>query len=157
MALDSIGDPASRRLARALRLRDGLGFLARVVAARANQAFEEQTGQSAITARQYGALLTLHQRGELTLTELAARISVDRSTLTEMVRRMVRDGLVARADNGRDRRSAVVALTRAGEAAVAQLTPGAARVQEVLMARLSAPERRQMLRWMKLIAEGGNG
>lgn len=156
VALDRRKDEETRdpqRLARALRLRDGLGFLARVVTARANQLFEDLTGQDKITARQYGVLLTLHQRDRLTLTELAAHISVDRSTLTEMVRRLVRDGLVVRSDNGNDRRSAMVTLSSQGEAAVARLTPGAAKVQSVLMARLDLTERRQLLRWMKLMAE----
>jgi len=146
-----ISDIDAARLARAIRLQDGMGFLARVLTARANQLFEELTGQSDITARQYGALLTLHQESQVTLTELAQHISVDRSTLTEMIRRLLRAGLVARSDHGSDRRSVLVALTPAGEAAVVSLTPGAAQVQEALMARLAPAERRQMLRWMKMI------
>jgi DNA-binding MarR family transcriptional regulator len=140
-----------------LKLHDGVGFQARVVSARANQLFEDLTRQTAITARQYGALLTLHQKSAMTLTELAAEIFVDRSTLTEMVRRLVREGLVSRNGNGEDRRSVVVALTAEGEAAVIRLTPGAAQVQDVLLAPLTQAERRQLLRWMKLIAaeEGG--
>ena len=146
-------DRAKERTARTLQLRDGLGFLARVVSARANQVFERLTDQDEITPRQFGALLTLHQRGPLTLSELAAQISVDRSTLTEMVRRMVRDGLVTRAGHGQDRRSAVVSLTPEGDAALARLTPGAAGVQDALLGRLSPADRRQLLKWMKLIAE----
>ncbi len=142
------------RLADMLRLRDGLGFQVRVVTTRANQLFEELTGQNAITARQYGALLTLHQRGSMTLTELADAISVDRSTLTEMVRRLQRAGLITRAGNGQDRRSAVVALSPEGEAAVAQLTPGAAKVQDLLLAPLGPAERRQLMLWIKMIAAG---
>ncbi len=152
--LDKGGDI---RRAALLKLHDGVGFQARVVSARANQLFEDLTRQTAITARQYGALLTLHQKSAMTLTELAAEIFVDRSTLTEMVRRLVREGLVSRNGNGEDRRSVVVALTAEGEAAVIRLTPGAAQVQDVLLAPLTQAERRQLLRWMKLIAaeEGG--
>ena len=85
-------DDTKARIARALQLRDGMGFLARVVSARANLLFHDLTAQDKMTPRQFGALLTLHQHGRLTLTVLAQHISVDRSTLTEMVRRMVRDG-----------------------------------------------------------------
>jgi len=144
---------SNKQTTRALQLRDGMGFLARVVSARANQLFEDLTAQDKITPRQFGALLILRQQGPLTLTELALCISVDRSTLTEMVRRMSRDGLITRSGNGQDRRSAVVALTTEGEAALARLTPGAAAVQDVLLAQLSSADRRQLLRWMKLIAE----
>lgn len=156
MAQDGTDDQVShdsQRLARKLRLRDGLGFLARVVSAQANQLFEDLTRQKTITARQYGALLTLHQHGPLTLTDLAVHISVDRSTLTDMVQRMVRDGLIRKSYNDNDRRSSIVVLTADGAAAVARLTPGAAKVQDVLMAPLAPAERRQMLRWMKLIID----
>ena len=151
------GDDDAARLANGVRLCDGLGFQARVVSARANGLFHELTGQDDITPRQFGALLTLHQHGPMTLTELAQAISVDRSTLTEMVRRLQRDRLITRAGNGRDRRSAVVALSPEGAAAVLRLTPGAVRVQEVLLARLAPDERRQLLRWVKMIASAGEG
>lgn len=126
-----------------------------MVSARANQLFHELTQQDAITPRQYGVLLTLHQRGALTLTELAGAISVDRSTLTEMARRLQRDGLITRAGNGHDRRSAVVALSPAGTEAVLRLTPGAALVQDALLGHLASEERRQLMRWIKLVAAGG--
>lgn len=140
------------RLADTLRLRDGLGFQARVISSRANQLFQDLTGQAAITPGQYAALLTLHQKGALTLTELAFAIRVDRSTLTEMVRRLVRAGLVTRAGNGADRRSAFAALSPDGTAAVLRLTPGAAKVQDVLLAQLGQADRRQLLGWIKAIA-----
>ena len=140
------------RLANALRLRDGLGFQARVISARANQLFLDLTGQAAITPGQYAALLTLHQDGALTLTELASAISVDRSTLTAMVRRLERAMLIVRVGNGADRRSAVVSLSPEGQAAVQRLTPGAAKVQEVLLAALGQAERRQLMSWIRAIA-----
>ena len=145
------------RLADTLRLCDGVGFQARIISARANQLFHDLTGQAAITPGQYAALLTLHQKGAMTLTELAVAIRVDRSTLTEMVRRLVRAGLITRAGNGADRRSAVVTLSLEGQAAVLRLTPGAAKVQDVLLATLGQAERRQLLEWIKAITadEGG--
>ena len=145
------------RHADALRLRDGLGFQARVISARANQLFQDLTGQATITPGQYAALLTLHQKGPLTLTELASAISVDRSTLTEMVRRLVRAALIVRTGNGADRRSAVVSLSPEGQAAVLRLTPGVAKVQDVLLATLGQAERRQLMRWIKAIATDNQG
>jgi len=146
-------DPVA--LAEALRLDDGVGFLVRLLSTRSTQLYQELTGQDEVTPRQFGALLTLHQRGALTLTELASRISVDLSTLSDMVRRMVRKGLIAKSDNGEDRRSALVSLTPAGEAALLGLVPGAAALQRALLAPLPADKRRQFVRWMKLVACGG--
>ncbi len=139
-------------LAARLRLADGAGFLVRVLGTRATAAYEASTGQTEITPRQFGALLTLHQQGPLTLTLLARAICVDRSTLGEMVRRMTAHGLVRRRDNGADRRSAVISLTAKGEAAVLQLVEGAAAVQAAMLAPLAPEQRREFLRCLKLVA-----
>ncbi len=145
----------NEQLAATLRLVDGLAFQARVLNARASQIFETLTGQNAITPRQYGALLTLYQNGPMTLSSLAAAISVDRSTLTEMVRRLLREDQITRTENGCDRRSSLVGLTREGRESVIRLTPGAAQVQDVLLTSLSKSERRQLMHWIKAIAVGG--
>ncbi len=141
-------------IARTLKLGNGLGFLVRLVNTRANLLYQELTGQADITPRQFGALLVLYQGGTLTLTELASRISVDRSTLTEMVRRMVREKLIVKSDNGDDRRSAVVSLTQEGTEALMRLVPGAANLQGALLAPIPPGERRQFIRWMMLVAGG---
>jgi hypothetical protein len=75
-------------IARSLKLDHGLGFLVRLLETRATALYERLTDQSEITPRQFGAMLTLYQRGTMTLTELATLIRVDRSTLGEMIKRM---------------------------------------------------------------------
>lgn len=145
---------ATEQLAARLRLDDGVGFLVRVLGTRATALYEELTGQAEVTPRQFGALLTLHQRGALTLTQLAEAIRVDRSTLGEMVRRMEAHGLVRRRDNGADRRSAVISLAPKGEAAVQRLVAGAAALQSALLAPLPASERAAFQRALKRVALG---
>src|SRR4051794_40667345 len=58
-------------IARTLKLDKGLGFLVRLLDTRVHLLYEQLTGQNDITPRQFGVLLTLHQQGTLTLTELA--------------------------------------------------------------------------------------
>ncbi|WP_424138323.1 MarR family winged helix-turn-helix transcriptional regulator [Roseomonas chloroacetimidivorans] len=135
-----------------LRLADGAGFLARVLNTRSTVLYQQLTGQEEVTPRQFGALLVLHQRGPLTLTELAERISVDRSTLSEMARRLVDNGLISRTGNARDRRSATVSLSPKGREVLLRLLPGAARLQDALLAPLPPSERRQFLRALRLIS-----
>ncbi len=142
----------TERLAERLKLADGAGFLARVLNARVTSLFEELTGQTDITAQQFGALLTLHQRGRLTLTELAVAIRVDRSTLSEMTRRMVARALIERHPHDEDGRSAMLSLAPAGRAAVLRLVRGAAAMQDALLAPLPREERRLFLRQLKLVA-----
>lgn len=156
--MGSAGQPGrSRRetaeaLAATLKLSDGAGFLVRVVGSRATAAYERLTGQTEVTPQQFGVLLTLHQRGAMTLTELAEAVCLDRSTLGEMARRMALRGLVERRGNGADRRSVEVAIVPAGEAALLRLIEGAAALQDVLLAPIPPEDRRQFLHYLKQVA-----
>jgi len=140
-------------IARSLKLDHGLGFLVRLLETRATALYEQLTGQNEITARQFGAMLTLYQRGTMTLTELATYIRVDRSTLGEMIQRMSDRGLIRKAANDADRRSATVTLAKPGEQALLRLVAGAAQLQEELLAPLPPEDRAHFLRCIKLVAE----
>jgi DNA-binding MarR family transcriptional regulator len=145
----------AEEIARTLKLEKGLGFLVRLLDTRVHLLYEQLTAQNDITPRQFGVLLTLHQRGTLTLTELAGHIRVDRSTLGEMINRMAERSLISKRNNGSDRRSAEVALAPGGKNALLAVVSGAAQLQGALLAPLPAEDRAHFLRCMKLIAEPG--
>lgn len=144
-------DEPSEEIARTLRLDKGLGFLVRLLDARFKRLYEQLTAQSGITPRQFGVLLTLHQKGTVTLTELARYIRIDRSTLGEMISRMEERFLVTRVSNGNDRRSAKVSLAPSGKDALLGLVSGVAQLQGVLLAPLAIEDRPRFLRCMRLI------
>jgi DNA-binding MarR family transcriptional regulator len=150
-------DKPAQDIARRLKLDHGLGFLVRLLENRATALYEQLTAQSEITPRQFGAMLTLYQRGSMTLTELAMQIRVDRSTLGEMINRMSNKGLIRKQVNDADRRSATVTLARPGEQALLRLVAGAAQLQEELLAPLPAADRAHFLRCMRLVAEPPTG
>ena len=140
-------------IARTLKLEKGLGFLVRLLDTRVHLLYQQLTAQNDVTPRQFGVLLTLHQRGTLTLTELAGHIRVDRSTLGEMINRMAERSLISKRNNGSDRRSAEVLLAPAGKNALLAIVSGAAQLQGALLAPLPAEDRAHFMRCMKLIAE----
>jgi DNA-binding MarR family transcriptional regulator len=140
-------------IARTLKLDKGLGFLVRLLDTRVNLLYEQLTAQDDITPRQFGVLLTLHQQGTLTLTDLARHIQVDRSTLGEMINRMAVRSLITKRDNGQDRRSAEVLLASAGRKALFRIVTGAAQLQAALLAPLPIEDRAHFMRCMKLVAE----
>jgi DNA-binding MarR family transcriptional regulator len=148
-----IGDGAPEEIARTLKLDKGLGFLVRLLDTRFKTLYEQLTAQTGITPRQFGVLLTLHQQGTMTLSELARYIRIDRSTLGEMMSRMEERSLVIRRTNGNDRRSAKVSLAPSGKNALFVLVSGVARLQGVLLAPLAIDDRAHFLRCMRLIAE----
>ena len=82
--------------ARSISLHELPGHLIRRLDSRAASLYETFTGQSDLTPRQFGVLLTLFQAGALPQTELGNRLHLDRSTLGEMLQRMVERKLVER-------------------------------------------------------------
>jgi DNA-binding MarR family transcriptional regulator len=146
-------DAPATEIAATLKLDRGLGFLVRLLDTRSNSLYEQLTEQNDITPRQFGALLTLYQQGPLTLTELAAHIRVDRSTLGEMVSRMVDRSLLNKRSNGSDRRSATVSLAAQGEAVLLRIVAGAARLQVALLAPLPAEDRAHFMKCLRIVAE----
>jgi DNA-binding MarR family transcriptional regulator len=79
--------------------------------------------------------------GELRMTELARRALISRSGMTRRVARLVKEGLVRRADANADGRGVVVALTDAGVARLAETAPVHARgISKLFVAQLDDQE-----------------
>jgi DNA-binding MarR family transcriptional regulator len=99
------------------------------------------------------ALATVELHGPLTPSELAARERVQRPTVTRVVGRLEELGLVTRAADPADRRSALITVTPAGRALLA-----AARTRKdaFLSERLDAlaPEDRATLERAAALLEG---
>jgi DNA-binding MarR family transcriptional regulator len=69
-----------------------------------------------VTYPQYLVLAMLWEYGDLTVGDLVARLQSDYGTITPLVKRMEKLGLVARTRNPRDERSVTVSLTPDGDA-----------------------------------------
>jgi len=140
-------------IARNWRLEGGIGFLLRLLEARYDVLYQMLTQQNDITPRQFGVLMALYQDGPLTPSVLAERISSDRNTLSEMLKRMTARKLISKKDNAQDRRSIQVQITAKGEAALLKVIPAAARLQDLLLAPLTKEDRAHFLRCMLAIAK----
>jgi DNA-binding MarR family transcriptional regulator len=141
------------KLAQRLKLDSGVGFLARVLAGHATTVYEQVTKQTDITPQQFGVLLTLHQQGTITLTELTRSTRADRSTIGEMVRRMKDRGLIERMPGKDDRRTSLVSITEKGRTVLLDLLPHMPELQDRLLARIPAEERRLFLHHLKMILD----
>jgi DNA-binding MarR family transcriptional regulator len=99
------------------------------------QGFAEELrkrGTSLPAWRVLAALLT--HPGE-TVTGLAEACLLQQPTMTKLLDRMVQDGLVARAQDARDRRIIRITLTPEGEAKAAELVAVAERHEAEVLAR----------------------
>jgi DNA-binding MarR family transcriptional regulator len=85
-------------------------------------------------------LLTLHGTGGLRQNELAERLAVEPPTVSRLVQRLERDGLVRRTDDPEDARAVQVELTDAGHAKRKQVAACWAEHEDDLAAALDADE-----------------
>jgi DNA-binding MarR family transcriptional regulator len=85
----------------------------RIAIARTARRLRQEAGTD-LSPSLTAALATIEIRGPLTPSELAGRERVQRPTITRVVGRLEELGLVARAADPADRRSALISVTPAG-------------------------------------------
>jgi MarR family transcriptional regulator, temperature-dependent positive regulator of motility len=93
-----------------------------------------------ITSVQYAALETLQKTPGVNQRQLGDELDVDRSTIADLVARMVRNGLIERSDDPADKRSYVLFLTTSGKKQLATLRPRVEEVERILTAKLTQRE-----------------
>ena len=145
---DSAGE-----LARTWQLEGGIGFLLRLLEARYDGLYQSLTQQSDITPRQFGVLMALYQQGPMTASVLADRISCDRNTLSEMLKRMAVRRLVSKKSNPEDRRSIQIQITAKGEETLLAVIPAATELQSLMLAPLRKEDRAHFLKCLLAIAK----
>ena len=74
----------------------------------------EEVGEDGPTPRQFAVLLSVHQNPGVSQTDLVRTTGIDRSTLTEILRRLGRRGLIRRERQPEDRRTNALHLTEDG-------------------------------------------
>lgn len=94
---------------------------------------------SGLRVTQFSLLRTLERAGRTSISELAERLALDRTTLTRNLRPLDRQGLL-RMTSGDDRRMRSVELTRAGARAIRTALPLWERAQQQVSDRVGARE-----------------
>jgi len=105
------------------------------------QLFAQAVSDSSLSVTQFVALVTLLKVGPVAQSRLGRLTSMDPSTTTVVVRKLVRDGLIRKTRSESDQRASVLDLTPEGRArAVAQI-PASLSAGEDLLAPLTPIER----------------
>jgi DNA-binding MarR family transcriptional regulator len=110
----------------------------------ATRHYDRALAPSGLTTNEYSILSRLGRLGPLPLGALAARLGVDRSTLSRELAPLVSAGLVEELADAADRRRRVLALGPDGEARVKQARPLWAQAQKEFEAAFG-PERTSKL------------
>ncbi|UDF03697.1 MarR family winged helix-turn-helix transcriptional regulator [Asticcacaulis sp. AND118] len=114
--------------------------------------YTEETGDSALTQRQYALLLAADSTEGLTQTDLVKATGIDRSTLADMVARLITKGLLERERSATDARANLVRLSDEGRAALSEIRPKVEAADERILSLLSPPKRDSFLKLLRRIA-----
>ncbi|HVX36099.1 MAG TPA: MarR family transcriptional regulator [Hyphomicrobium sp.] len=115
--------------------------------------FQIELGGDDLTPRQYAVLLTVAQNEGLNQTQLVERTGIDRSTLADIVRRMLKKGLLQRRRTRDDARAYSVKLTEQGARILKAHDPLARRVDERILASLPNAQRDRFLQDLNAIVQ----
>jgi DNA-binding MarR family transcriptional regulator len=107
--------------------------------------FQAEMGLDDLTPRQYAVLLTVSQNEGLSQTQLVEKTGIDRSTLADIVRRMLKKGLLTRRRTREDARAYAVRLTDEGWRSLRAAEPVSRRVDERILSALPAGQRDRFL------------
>ena len=99
-----------------LKLEKQLCFRLYTVSRLVTQAYRPYFEPLGITYPQYLVLLILWERDNLPVSDIASRLMLDTNTVTPLLQRMERGGLVARTRGTMDSRQRIVSLTPRGRA-----------------------------------------
>lgn len=103
--------------------------------------FSNETVKADLTPRQYAVLVCVGQNPDVSQTGLVEQTGVDRSTLADVVRRLVKKGLLQRKRTRRDARMYAVRLTPKGQNILGSVKPLATKVDQRILSVLRSDQR----------------
>lgn len=117
----------------------------------ANDLFARELGASDLTKQQFTVLAAVEQNEGVSQTDLVGVTGIDRSTLAEMIRRMIARGLLARERTEADQRANAVHLGANGRKALRSARSASEKVEKSLLATLPAADRVKFVRMLTVL------
>jgi len=117
----------------------------------ANDLFSREPGASDLTKQQFTVLAAVEQNEGMSQTDLVAITGIDRSTLAEMIRRMIDKGLLDRERTEADQRANAVRIAMAGKKALRGARTASDRVERALLASLNTADRARFLKMLSTV------
>jgi DNA-binding MarR family transcriptional regulator len=107
--------------------------------------FREEMGALGLTRARFTALLALARKPGLNQKQLAIATGIDTSTLTELIRRMEEQKLIARKRQDGSRRGYALSLTASGKRKLKNARASAAMADRRIMTAIDKTDRRVLL------------
>ena len=119
----------------------------------ANDLFSREPGASDLTKQQFTVLAAVEQNEGMSQTDLVSITGIDRSTLAEMIRRMIEKGLLDRERTEADQRANAVRIAMAGKKALRSARSASERVERTLLSSLNAADRTKLLKMLSSVVD----
>ena len=113
----------------------------------------DQKGCCGVTMSQCYTIEALAQNGTLSMNELSEQMGVTMSTMTRVVNVLVRDGVVRRKSNPKDRRQVCVELTAKGSDLALRLKCCAEEYSKQILQQVPREQREEVLKSLKLLTD----
>ena len=118
---------------------------------RAADIFANEAHGGGLTPRQFVVLAAVSQQEGLTQTDLVEQTGIDRSTMADIVARLLSRGLIQRRRAKDDARAYAIKLSAQGAKALRDAQPAAAAADTRLLASLPPAKRQDFLESLNLI------
>jgi DNA-binding MarR family transcriptional regulator len=111
----------------------------------ADELFASNMAPSDLTPRQFAVMKAVAKSTDASQTALVEQTGIDRSTLADIVRRLIRKGLLQRRRTAHDARMYAVRLTAQGIEELKRAEPAARSTEERLLSALPSSQRTAMI------------
>lgn len=118
-------------------------ILLRKASRKVSSYYDEALAPLGVNIGQFSLLRNINRMAPVSLTDLASRVELDRSTVGRNAKVLERMGLIA-IGHGKDQREAMLVVTQTGQATLKQGAPLWDGVQDDIEARLGPDKTRQL-------------
>jgi MarR family transcriptional regulator, temperature-dependent positive regulator of motility len=118
--------------------------------------YADEFGPGGVTQRQYAVLAAVESREGQTQTDLVRITGIDRSTLADMVARMIVKGLLERRRSDADARANSISLTAEGRVALEEARPKMAAADTRLLKLISGGKRETLTGLLRDLVKAGD-
>ncbi len=139
------------------RLEKSPYYLLKRAAQFAADVYFENAGKNGLTQRQFTLMTAVDAFDGASQTDLVKRTGIDRSTLADMISRLVAQGYLQRSRSKQDGRTNVVSMTDAGRRALSDLQPDAVQVDKKILSVVPASRRKEFIEVLQILAYQSDG
>jgi DNA-binding MarR family transcriptional regulator len=118
----------------------------------AGSIYMDTVGRTGLTQRQYAMLMAVEKHEGASQTELVRVTGIDRSTLADLVARLIAQGYLQARRGREDGRTSTVRLTAAGRRALRAAEPGAGEADKQLLAAVPVKHRKSFIEGLMSLA-----